>query len=151
MYATAVLMVFAVGLCCLLWQNRIVRALTEELEQERKESAGQLAALKSTQWVYRDIWDHLPDYLEGMSEDRKTLAWTIGTVLPRLDVPTTPHSAVDEAPLRPLDLDRLVANVNDPTITALWEERSFWSLHEMLRVLLFQTWTPGFNGKAGWA
>jgi len=108
--------------------------------------------LEAARWCWRDIWDHLPKHLP-MDGDRRSLAWFLGVGVATISPPEEgPRVEIQTARLGTLpeeEVERLVSAIGDPVLSALWRERSFWSLHEMQRVLLFQCWDPEFTGRKG--
>ncbi|KAA1053904.1 hypothetical protein [Azospirillum argentinense] len=131
------------------WHNSYV----QEAWTEVRSRDARIETIRAMRWVYRDIWDHLTDHLP-MSEDRANLAWTLGTSVVHIEPlgagPRTPLTHLEWRHLHDAEISQLVARVNDPVLTALWAEQSFWSVHEMLRVLLFQCWDPAYDGHKGW-
>lgn len=103
----------------------------------------------------RDTWDHLPRFIP-MKPEWAELATEIGRGLPRL-LANTRRLEFDPMNYSQTSKDfadascdfslvnKLVEDINDPTLTDLWSKRRLKDLIEILRLALFKTWQPGFD------
>lgn len=103
----------------------------------------------------RDTWDHLPRLIP-MDPKWSKLVYGIGRGMPKLleytrltgRDPVSDSLAPDDFAMSSYrfdELDGLVREISDPTLTKLWEQRRLHDLVEILRLALFKTWLPGFD------
>lgn len=118
-----------------------------KLESERLQAIGEHNSARRAFLVTRRMWSFVLNYLEGMTKDRKDLAWELSRAVQSLALPVNVNEPLPLAKIaRGAAIEALVVKIADPTLTDLWGRRSFVAIHEMLSVLLIQNWDQSWKG-----
>ena len=151
-----------------LFGTMLIVAMITNLLLQRRDRNETIEKMRPVLGVYqkvlmeiRDIWDHLPAFLKT-DEREKELAYIVGLAVGQL---SQDHESQYNAGRFDIEspfflncfhgsfslANKLVREIGDSTLSQIWEEHTMLSYIEMLRMLLFRNWQPGFNTRHHYA